>query len=816
MIVARLWHSWLLSLAIAMVGVCAAVLPAAPAFAQLAQFRVADVAVEGNVRVETEAILRRIQMPPGTMVGNREMGEAIRRVYELGFFDDIEVDATMTSDGALLVFLVREKPSIAAIRFEGNDALDDEDLMEDLGVRAEQILDRARVQDAEGRIEDAYREKGYYLVSVVSEIVPLSADAVEVIYRVTESDKVRVARVTFIGNESIPDSELLGFMETRPGTLLSFLTQFGSFKQTSFQTDLQRIRYLYYDQGFLDVSMGEPVVELSRDRSSLYITLSVIEGDQYSVSDVSVSGDMMTTQEDLMELVRLEASDVFRSSVVREDIDRISSLYRDAGYANANVNMLTRQDPDADTIGVQYDVDRGELCYIGRIEFLGNTTTRDRVMRRQMGIQEGDQYSGRGIRSSEAFLRQLGFFENVVIREEVDSENPRIIHLQIEVTERPTRSFQVGAGFSSVDSFIATAQISENNLLGRGQSLTLNAMLSAIRTMFVLSFVEPFLFDTRLQLGVDLFNRQLVLSNFERDSRGAALNLGYRPFFNSLFWRNFTVSLGYQIEDVTIVQGGRFGRVSSPLLTRQNGGLTSSITGGLALDRRDDRLFTRRGFFQAINVEIAESVLGSENEFFRARLISRWYHPVVNRSACPTSEESSGFGGFLCRYMSDVVGKLNIEIGYVGSTSPDRDVPIFERFFSGGPNSVRGFERLTLSPTAPVGQRQSPDSALRFINIGGHKEVIINAEIEFPLVNAIGIRGVLFADAGSSLAQDAPYTLRLDVMDPDAANTLRSALGFGFRWRSPIGPLRFEWGYPLAPRANERRSVFEFSIQNSF
>jgi len=785
--------------------------------AQTAQFRVAEVRIVGNVRVETEAIIRRVQMPAGALVGNVELGDALRRVYELGFFDDIEIDAEMTSDGAILTFVVVEKPSIRQIAFEGNDALDDDELLEDLGVRGGQILDRSRVRAAETRIADAYREKGYYLVNVRSEVVPVSSAEIDVVYHVEESDKVRVARVTFIGNTAIPDSEILGFMETRPGSLLSFLTQFGSFKEASFQTDLQRIRFLYYDRGFLDVSVADPVIELARDRSSLYITISVTEGDQYRVSDVSVSGDMLNSQEELMELVRLAPGEMFRSSQVREDIEAITGVFRDAGYANANVNMLTRQDADDLTIGVQYDVDKGELCYVGRIEFIGNTLTRDRVLRRQMAILEGELYSGRGIRNSESYLRQLGFFENVTIREVPQAGNAQMIDLQVEVTERPTRSFQVGAGFSSVDSFIATAQVSENNLLGRGQSLTLNAMLSAVRTTFVLSFVEPFLFDTRLQLGVDLFNRQLVLSNFERQSIGASMNLGYRPFFDHAFWRNFTVSLGYQVEEVRLVEGGRFGRVDSPLLTRYTGGLTSSLTAGLALDRRNDRIMTTQGFFQAVNVELAESVLGSENEFFRLRAISRWYQPFANARNCPTQDAVTGAGrGGLCRFAAQTVARLNLELGYVGSTTTERDVPIYERFFSGGPNSVRGFERLTLSPLEPVGQRQSPDSALRFLNVGGHKEVIINVELEFPLVNAIGIRGVLFADAGNALAQDSPYTLRFDFMDPAAANTLRTSLGYGFRWRSPIGPLRFEWGYPLSQRAGERGSVFEFSIQNSF
>ncbi len=805
-----LWMVWLLLAPVALTTI----------HAQVPQLRVQEVRVEGNERVETEAILRRVQLPAGTMASNRQFGEAIRRVYELGLFQDIQIDAQQGTDGVILTVIVVEKPAITELVFEGNDALDEEELTEGLGVRTGQILDESMVRAGALRIEEKYREKGFYLVEVAYEIVETSSTEVSVVYRIDESEKLRVARMSFVGNESIESSEILKFIATRPGSLLSFLNQSGTFRRTEFQTDLQRIRFLYYDRGFLDVEVTDPVLELSPDRSSLYVTIGIVEGPQYRVSDVSVSGDILTTQQELLELTTLTPGEYFSSSQVRDDIERLTGVYRDAGYANANVNMLTRQDDETLQIGVQYDIEQGELCYIGRIEFVGNSLTRDRVLRRQMAVSEGDQYSGELLRRSERFINQLGLFESVVFREQPDPNNPRIIDLQVEIEERPTRQFQVGAGFSSVDSFIATAQVSENNLFGRGQSLTLNAMLSAIRTMFVLSFVEPFLFDTRLQFGVDLFNRQIVFAEYERDSAGASANVGYRPFWDldNAFWRNFLVTTGYQVENVRVVPGGRFGRSNSPLLQRYNGGLTSSLLAGVQLDQRDDRIFTRRGAFHAVNLELAESFIASENEFFRSRVVSRWYYSLRNPENCPQSRpgDIGNSGGGLCRLLASTVLRLNLELGYVGSTTSDRDVPIFERFYSGGPNSVRGFERLTLSPTEPVGQSLSPDSTLRIFPVGGHKELIINFEVEFPLVNAVGIRGVVFADAGSSLGRNSPYTLRLDFLNPDLANVLRSSVGFGFRWRSPIGPLRFEWGYPLNPRGFERGNVFEFSIQNSF
>jgi outer membrane protein insertion porin family len=783
---------------------------------------VTGFAVEGNLRVEAEAVIRESGVMVGDAIDPRMLGDAIRQIYALDWFEDIQIDARAVGDGITLVFLVTEKPSVSAIEYRGNDKIDDDELSEEIGLRIDSILDESRVREGAAQIADLYREKGYYLVEVTPVIEPSGPGTVSVTYDVVESQRVRVERVSIVGNEQIADRELQRSLFTRPGTLLSFLTQTGRFKEQEFENDLQRLRYAYYEEGYLDIVIGAPTVELSRDLTGVYVTIPVVEGDVYSVSDVSVSGEMLLTQEEMMEqFVRTRPGGVFRSSSVRGDIERITNHYRDAGYANANVNMLTRQDAESDTVGLQYDIEQGELCYIGRIEVIGNTLTRDKVIRRELLIEEGDQYHGGDIDRSAGYVRRLGFFEDVVLREIPSRTNPRMIDIQIEVIERPTRSLQVGAGFSSVDSFIATAEVRENNLFGRAQSLTLNAQLSALRTIFVLSFVEPYLFDSRVLLSVDLFRREEVLPSFERQSQGFGLGFGYRPFWRHRFWRDLQFLWGYQLEDVSISAGGRGGRdaLSGPA-RRARGGLTSGVNGGIQFDTRTDRIVTTDGAFQSLNLEVADSVLGSENEFYRLRAASRWYS-TPSFIECETDDDTlrlrrRSLSRGVCRWLSSWVGKLNLELGLVGTTNPLKDVPIYERFFVGGPTSVRGFERFTLSPTQPGAAILSPESTLRDELIGGHRQFFANVELEFPLVQVLGLRGVVFFDAGNAFEADEPYTLNLDLWKGTEGNVLRTALGWGFRWRSPIGPLRFEWGYPLVRAPGERRVVFEFSIQNAF
>jgi outer membrane protein insertion porin family len=480
------------------------------------------------------------------------------------------------------------------------------------------------------------------------------------------------------------------------------------------------------------------------------------------------------------------------------------------------VNLLTDIDPDADTIGVTYDLQRGEMAYIGRIRIVGNAATRDRVIRRELVIAEGDRYSLTAIDRSKAYLRQLGIFEEVTVRERPSPEGPNLIDLEIEVSERHTRSFQIGAGFSSAENFLATAQISENNLFGRGQSLSLNAMFSSIRQLFMVSFIEPHLWDSPVSMQLDVFNRSLAYRNFDRLSRGGSLNLGYRPFLEHPFWRDLSFFGGYRVEDVQLRNVS-----STRSLRLYQSGLTSSITTGVSLDRRNDRITTTRGVYLAVNNELADALWGSDFEFDRVRGIVRGYtHPswlnCAERGELRTGQ--SKFAQGACRWVRGWVLRGNFEIGYVGSTRADAVVPASERFYPGGPNSVRGFPQFSLGPRAPaVRSGGNPASTLTDVFDGGTRELLANVELEFPLVNAIGIRGVVFADAGNAFGVSDPYSFRLDVFsDRDDELVLRTAVGLGFRWQSPLGMLRFEWGFPLQVRASERRTVFNFSIGPSF
>jgi outer membrane protein insertion porin family len=453
---------------------------------------------------------------------------------------------------------------------------------------------------------------------------------------------------------------------------------------------------------------------------------------------------------------------------------------------------------------------RGPIVYFDRIEVLGNTMTRDKLIRREMEIILGHMFSETALERSRRRITALGYFERVDISTSANPEREDRISAIVEVVERPTGTFQVGAGFSSIENFIATAQVQQANLFGNGQSLSLNAQISRIRQLVNIQFFEPYFLDSRWRLSLDLFDQLRVYTDFSQQNRGGALTFGY-----PLIEPELTASLTYTLEDNDVSterSSTLLGTDTSvsiftrlPLANLFNDGLTSSIRPALTYDTRDNRLFPTSGIYLRGSTELAVAALASDSEFWRNRLTGRFYYPV---------------GG-------GAVIKLNTETGLI--TSPTEEgVPIFARFFLGGILDVRGYRFRTVGPRVPLPQSTDPNSAPigNGARIGGNLQYYQNLEFEFPLFEQVGIRGVVFTDAGNawnlegvycSVGQSIPYKKVNPCFNfPNDLLNLRTSYGFGVRWFSPLGPLRFEWGFPINPLPFEETSRFEFTIGNFF
>ncbi len=737
--------------------------------------------IVGARRSEPASVLKHIQHDPQGPLRCRTIREDIKRIFAQGFYRDVQVRLEeVQGSEPILIYEVIEKRQVRAVRYEGNDELSEEDLTEVVDVKPFTILDLPKVKQNSKKIKDLYIEKGFFLAEVTSDIIEGSDQQVDVIFRINEKKEIRVTQIQIIGNQALSDEKIKSFLETREESALSFITGAGTFNNEAFERDQMRLLQMYYNEGYMQAVVSQPTVMISPDRSKLYITIRVEEGARFKVGLTSISGELLKPKEELLELFGMKEGEWFSSGSIRDGMTKVSEVYKDLGYAYANLIPNTRFVEDLGAIDLDLEIRKGPLVKIGRIEIVGNSNTRDKVIRREMRISEGDTYSSSLINRSQQLINRLGFFETAVI-EPARSADPKRMDLIVKVKEKPTGTFQVGAGFSSIESFVGQAQIAQNNLFGRGQSLSLQATFSSIRSMANLRFSENYFMDSRFQFSANVYRYDTNFFNFIRQSLGGNLTLGY-PITDDL-----SIATTYTIEEVNASKGG-FGVRSNSSVTPANyfnNGITSSLRLSAFYDTRNNRLFPSKGTFLSASVEDATRFLGSTNEFYRYDLKHRYYFDL----------------GY------NLVLKSNINWGLI-TTANQSGVPIFERYFIGGPLSVRGFFRNSLGPQLQTPVVAQPSAQTSAFTIGGTEQLFFNFEFEFPIFQQVGIRGVSFVDGGNAFDRNADYM--------DKLNQFRFAWGFGVRWFSPIGPLRFEWGFPFNPIDNEQDSVFEFSIGNFF
>ncbi|MBI5490186.1 MAG: outer membrane protein assembly factor BamA [Deltaproteobacteria bacterium] len=787
---------------------------------------VSEIRVEGNRRSSDEDLLQRIHgertysdntvLRVGEMLTREKVRGVVRDLYSSGYFDDIRVDAAPNADstGVIVTLTVLERPEVEEVRIEGEDELEEDKIREKVGLDERSIFSIQAARADVEKIRDFYAEEGFFLAQVEWETEARPNDRVVVTYRIDEGEQVSVREIAFTGNESIPEEELLGIMSTSPVTFWSPITDSGRYKEADFERDLTLIKAYYLDQGFLDVEVGPPRVALSPDRRDISITIPIAEGPQYSLRRVAVEEydedgaelDFLGGRAAVRELIHVEPGDQFSRTAVGEDLQTLTRYYKEQGYANVNVNpdvQPVRGSTEADLV---YRIVRGTPVYIERIEIKGNDKTEDKVIRREIQIAEGDLYNETLIELSKRRIEQLGYFETPIAWSTRSGADERHVIITFEVKEKATGTFQVGVGLSSIENFIATAQIAQENFLGRGQSVTLAAQLSSIRQLFQLQFSDPYFLDSQWLFGVGVYDSMRIYTNYTRQSIGGNLTLGY-PLTHDL-----RVSLGYLLEWVdvstsggsTLFGGSSIGALRDlPLANLFNDGYTSAIRASLSYDTRDNRLFPRDGQITGLTVEWASPYLLSDADFTRYTLYTRWYFDL-------------GLG---------FVFKTNTEFGLVLSPSQD-GVPIYERYMPGGIMDVRGFPRFSLGPRLRLPPRLDPNADLipNGVPVGGNMQLVINIELEYPIVDRLGLRGVFFVDAGNAYNLEDTLCAASDgrassvFQDPCNHNPfyLRVSAGFGFRWISPLGPLRFEWGFPLWLEPGEETYQFEFMVGNLF
>ncbi len=732
--------------------------------------KVTDIQINGNKKVETETIRTKMGIKVGDLFSPSKVRDDIDSIYKMGYFSDVQVEAEGYNGGLRLIFNLIERPIVKSISFEGNDNIDKDKLREKVNLTAFSVYNPALVAENTEKIKLFYQGEGYFNVSVLPIISEVSKSEVKVIFRISEGGKVYICKVSIAGNEKLSSKQIKKVMVTKKHIFLwSWLTKSGTYKLLEFQQDMERIKALYYNNGYIQVEIGEPQVVLSENKECLSITIPVHEGEQFRYGKIEMNGNKVFKTDELFAVMKSKAGEVMNRDQMKDDIVAMTDLYGSKGYAFATVSPVINPNTEKKIVDVSLEVSEGDQIFIDRINISGNAKTRDKVIRRELKFKEGEIYDTSGMRRTYEKLKNLDFFEDVQVLPE-RKEHDNTVDLDVKVKEKPTGSFSIGGGYSTIDRVVGIGEITQNNFLGRGETLKFKGEFGSKTQNYVLSFIEPWLLDMPVSLSVTAYKEQKDYTGYSKKSVGGGFTLGKRFWedWGTAFTYNYSKEHYYDVDDSLTTQSQTVG---DSLFGAFDPTTTSKVGLSLYRDSRDNYLDPRRGNRNELYAEYAGSILASKSAFYKTMADSTWYFPFHWDTAF------SLHGRFA--YAAELEGKL---------------LPIYERFYVGGLTTVRGYDWGTLGP------KSGSDAT------GGYKELIFNAEYTFPLVTEIKLRGVAFVDSGFAYDKGQPIDLGL----------LRSSYGAGLRWSSPMGLIRLEYGRVISRKDDEKPGKFEFSMGTMF
>jgi outer membrane protein insertion porin family len=729
-------------------------------------FRVVDVEVRGASRVSPDAVRKVMATQPGKELDLSKVREDVKTIYRMGYFRDVTFDAEEVPGGYRLTVIVSEKPIVASVTIDGNKEVETADLRAAVTLKERSLFQEEKVKESIQKMKEVCQNKGYIDANVEASVAEDAGGALRIAFRVSEGEKRKIERIEITGNRYHSTKAIRKAMDTSEKGFFSFITDSGTFKKDVLENDVRKIEALYQNSGFLDSKVFEP--SITRGKDGLIVAIRVFEGKQYRVGEIRFAGESGIPEATLRKNVKLAKGELFHRETLLSDLLALTTLVNDEGYAQALVSPGIEKRKEYPVADVTYRFERGTKFRFGKVEISGNTKTLDRVVRRNLDVSDGRTYTATGLKTSKENLTRTSYFKDVKIST-APSTAAGEMDVKVDVQEGPTGTLSGGLGYSSVDKIFGVVQLSENNLFGRGWRTSLNSQFGARRTTFSIDFRDPYVFDTDFSLLLSAYNTRTKYSDFERKATGGKAGVGYN------FSRYTNASLSLRVDSTQILP---VGTVTTRVIQdeidkgRQQ---TRSTTFALNRNTTDKFIDPSRGGVQSASVEYAGGPLGGDSQFVKYFLNAKAFYPVT----------------------ASTVFSWNVLWGHVVPTVGGEEVPIFERFFLGGPYSIRGFRSRDLSPRDPnTGE-----------SVGGNKELIGNLEYLFPLVQEIGFKGVVFFDAGNTWEQGKwPWDGR----------QIRYAYGTGVRWYSPMGPLRFEWGWNLNPGPGEAKRVMEFTIGTAF
>jgi len=742
-------------------------------------FVVKDIRVEGIQRTEAGTVFSYLPVKVGEVMTDEKTAAAIKALYATGFFKDVRLEAR---DGVLIV-TVEERPSIAKITLNGIKEFSQEDLkkgLKETGLAEGRVLDRALLDKAEQELRRQYFNRGKYAVEIKSTLTPLERNRVAVQFDVVEGKSAKIRQINIVGNRAFKEKELLKqFTSTTPGWL-TWYTKNDQYSKTRLAGDIEALRSFYLNRGYIEFNVDSTQVSISPDKQDIYITVNVTEGPQYKVSDVKLAGQMLVPEAELKKLITIKPGEVFARDRLTETTKAIGDRLGNDGYAFANVNAVPELDKEKHTVAFTLFVDPGRRVYVNRVNVTGNTKTRDEVVRREIRQMEGAYYDAAKINLSRDRLNRLGYFNDVNIETPAVEGTTDQVDVNVGVTEKSTGSIMLGAGFSSSEGLVLSGSVSQNNVFGTGNRLSVQINSGSVNTVYALSYTNPYYTIDGVSLGYDLYRRDVdatslsSVSPYKTSTIGAGARLGL-PINERDF---ITFGLTYEKTSITTT-------AESPIQylnfvdTFGSDNDTLRLDTSWARDTRNSYLFPTKGLLDRVSAEVGTPV--GSLQYYKLTLQHQQYFPLGR----------------------DFTLMLNGELGY-GDGLSGKPLPFFKNFYAGGNSSVRGFKNGTLGPKDSLGNA-----------LGGDQRIVANAELFFPLPGLKddqSLRMSAFVDTGASFG---PFDANNEYKSFSFGD-LRYSAGVAVLWVSPLGPLKFSLAQPLVKKTGDKSEIFQFTLGQVF
>jgi len=761
--------------------------------AQAQPFEVSDIRVEGLQRVSAASVFNAFPVSARDRVDDRELAEATRSLFATGMFEDI----SLARDGDVLIIQVVERPTISRLNISGNRQIGDEELRQGLrqaGLAEGEVLQLSTLEEIQRELEGVYQGQGRYSASIETSVREIDEGRVQVDVDINEGAVARIRQINLVGNRAFDDDTLRDVFELsdRPGRIFGWFSR-DEYSREALAGDLERLRSFYLDRGYVNFNVESTQVSISPDKSQIFITVNVDEGRQYRIGDVRFVGDLQISEREARELLAVESGQVFSRSDVTASSEALRARLGAEGFAFANVDGIPEVSADGDAVNLAFRVDAGRRAYVRRIEFIGNTTTQDEVLRREMIQLEGAPASTQSITQSRQRLERLGFFRQVDVETQPVAGEPDKLDVTYTVEEQPSGSISASVGFSQSAGVIYGVGLSQTNFLGTGNRVNVGAQRSDTFTSVNFGFTDPYWTLDGISRGYNLYYRETDyedsdISTYSTDAYGAGINFGYP--INEITRLNF----GAAVEDLTVKTYRDTAQEITQYVEDQGEDAQAlKLTASWTRNNLNRGIMPTAGNYQRLSLETA--VPGSDAEYYKVRAQARQLFPLNDNQ--------------------DWALKFSGEVGYADVVGSD-PYPFYENFYAGGLGSVRGFTANTL------GQRTTPpESGGRDRTLGGNVLMQGSAELLFPLPfieDRRSLQTSLFLDAGNTFLTDcyATETGTSNCSSGVDLGDLRYSVGVGLSWLTPVGPLTFSIAEPINDESGDDTQFFQFSLGQSF